>query len=85
MTPQRSGAPGRDIVVIGASAGRIEALQRLVEDLPPTCRRRCSSCSTSRPLAPAICPASSPGPGPCRWPTPRTVTPCGRDASPSPP
>jgi two-component system, chemotaxis family, protein-glutamate methylesterase/glutaminase len=35
MTPQGSDAPGRDIVVIGASTGGIEALQRLVGGLPP--------------------------------------------------
>ena len=34
MTPQDSDAPGRDIIVIGASAGGIEALQRLVGGLP---------------------------------------------------
>jgi len=35
MGPPRSDPPGRDIVVIGASAGGIEALSVLVGGLPP--------------------------------------------------
>jgi len=36
-TAARNGprAPGRDIIVIGASAGGVDALQRLVAGLPP--------------------------------------------------
>ncbi|MBD1840871.1 hypothetical protein H6F78_00160 [Coleofasciculus sp. FACHB-64] len=38
--------PGHDIIVIGASAGGVEALIQLVADLPPNLRLRFSSSFT---------------------------------------
>ena len=60
--------------MVGASAGGMEALQKLVSRLPPRpARRRCSSSGTSRRARRASCRRSFPRPGRCK-----AVPPAGR-------
>jgi hypothetical protein len=59
---------GHDIIVIGASAGGVEALQALVGGLPPDIPLPYLSSCIWRPTAQASSPTFSRGPGRCPRP-----------------
>jgi hypothetical protein len=80
-----TGTPRPDVVVIGASAGGVEALKRMIAALPPTCPATVCLTLHLADDTPSLLPGD-PGPGRLDRGAapPSTVRPCAPASSTSP-